>query len=143
MQDAHDKLRDELMVMIAASQELPDDTYEPLAEAFLAKLQAQAPAQRHFEQLGGFYRGLVPVNFTALVGIAAAQGLVLWALGDFMIHEVMNLSTYDSVYTPAWVMLGIVWISEVIITVAAISIFAKRTERLGKRQAESTRPMDA
>lgn len=132
MRNTHDELRDELMVMIAASKELPDDTYELLVEAFLTKLEAGKPVQDHPKRLAARYRDLDPMNVAIVAAIAAAQGLILWMFGEYTLHTVMDLPTNDSVYVPAWMTIGVLWVAEVILTTVVIAILAKTTERRGK-----------
>ena len=50
-------------------------------------------------------------------------------LGEYMIERILDLYSSASVFAPAWAMFGIIWLIEVIVTVAVLSVLTRRRER--------------
>jgi len=133
MRDARDELRSEVMALLAASQELPTDLREHLVEAFLSRLETERRSSRDTERLRALYRATVPVNPATMFGIALTHGVILFLMGHFMLDTVLGLPVYATGYMPAWVVLGVLWVMEVLVTVAVVSI-VKRRDNPGRHQ---------
>lgn len=143
MSSNRDRLRDELMAMLAAGEELPDDTREQLVESFLARIEAEGLDTRRESRLRAVYQEIVPVSLPGVAGIAVAHGLTLLVIGKWMLEGVMYLAPYDSAYWPAWTMVGIIWVVEVLVTLATISLLTHRREKRQVIEARSRRTIRA
>jgi hypothetical protein len=139
MSSRRDELRDELMALLAAGDELSGDTHEQLVECFLARIETEGLDARRPNRLQRLYDELVPVGLPAVAGIVVAHGLTLLIIGKWMLEGVMSLSPFDSVYWPAWTMLGVIWVVEVLITLATISLLTHRTEKRPVSQSRRSR----
>jgi hypothetical protein len=112
-----------------------------LVEGFLARIEAEGLDSRRESRLRALYHELVPVSLPAVAGIAVVHGLTLLIIGKWMLEGVMYLSPYSSVYWPAWTMLGVIWVVEVLVTLATISLLTRRSDEGSESRARHRRAL--
>jgi hypothetical protein len=139
MRNSRDELHDELMAMLAASEELPAETREHLVEAFLLRMQREDPGARISETIRALYGAMVPVNLLTVLGIALAHGVVLFVMAHRILDSTIGMYPYQDTYMPAWIMFGVLWVLEVVVTLAAISAVTRQRNPSRKRQARHSR----
>jgi hypothetical protein len=137
MSDSREDLRDELMAMLAASEELPPDVREHVVDAFLAGLQAGRPARHTGDRL------TIPVSAPVLLGVALGQGAIIFVSGHWMLDGVLEFPTYAQQYMPAWIVLGVLWLVEVLVTLVVISVLTGRRELEGKTRGKRRKVLTA
>jgi len=118
------ELREELLAVLAANRELTGEQDEALVESFLARLEATQP-HRPLIRLREIYEQLVPLTFPTVLVIAAAQGVTLFTLGAYLLQRLDFYYGADG-FVQAWVVFGFMWLAEVLVTIAVLSILAPR-----------------
>lgn len=116
------ELREELLAVLAASRELTGEEDGVLVESVLSKLEAE---HVHRQWLAGWreiYEQLVPLKISTVLVVAAAQGVVIFALGEYLLRRVLDFYYYTDGYGQAWVVFGVMWLAVVLVTIATLSI---------------------
>lgn len=124
------ELRQELLATLAAGRELPGDTDEYLVDGLLARLEPVEPAPHRLEELRALYDAVIPVKPSTVARIAAAQGVVLFVLAKLIIIDgfwSIILQNYGS-STLMWETFAVIWLVEVIMTVAVVAAVGWRQE---------------
>lgn len=114
-------LREELLAVLAAHRELDGTVDEELIAGLLEKLAHRAPQRGFYWDVKGAYHEHIPVNPSTVAAIAAAQGLTLLVLGEYMFKQVLGFHPFTDGYAQAWLTFALIWVVEVIVTVAIIA----------------------
>lgn len=122
-------LREELLAILAAHRELDSSADEELVASPLGH---QVPQRARRPDLGAAYDALIPIKPAAVTTIALGQGAVLLVLGQYVLRRQLDFY-YSSPadwfgHVQAWPAFALLWLVEVIVTVAVLSILAARVE---------------
>jgi hypothetical protein len=119
-----DELREEMMAILAANRELSAEADEALVDSLLAKMASTAARRGRSAELRALYGRLVPVGPWTVAAIAGAQGAVMVVLGRYLLERVLAYSYYMDGYMRAWAVFGVLWLAEVLVTIAVLSILS-------------------
>jgi hypothetical protein len=136
-------LREEILAVLAAHRELDGSADEELVAGLLERIDYQPVERSRRADLRAAYDALIPVKPSTVVTIAVAQGAVLLVLGEMMIRNAFNdYYAAQGGLIPGLATLGILWIAEVIATVAVLAALVPRdtSERVRQRRSPASRP---
>jgi hypothetical protein len=128
MASDRNELREEILAVLAAHRELDGSADEELVAGLLERIGHQPMQRTRRDDLRAAYDALIPVKPSTVVTIAFAQGTVVLVLGEILLHRVFAFYYAEGGLIQSLATLGIIWIAEVIATVAVLAALIPRQE---------------
>jgi hypothetical protein len=126
MPEGRDELRNELLAMLAAGQELPDETHQHLVDAFLEGHDLAA-AHPFRTLMRSAWTATHAAGAPAMAALAVLQGLLLYLFGQEMLSGVLGMPPYAGGYMRVWLLLGVLWVMEIVVTVLTVAAITRRS----------------